>query len=57
MKVVVAAFNEEKALVGAFSMIVYRLIVYTALATNHKQLSLVGRVTVTRARGAEVIGV
>ena len=33
MKAVVAAFNQEKALVGAFSMIVqlHRLIVYTAL--------------------------
>ena len=26
------------------------------LVTNHKQLSIVRRVTVTRARGAEVIG-
>ena len=33
MKVVIAAFNQEKALVGAFSVIVqlHRLIVYTAL--------------------------
>ena len=33
MKAVVAAFNQEKALVGAFSVIVqlHRLIVYTAL--------------------------
>ena len=33
MKVVVAPFNQEKALVGAFSVIVqlHRLIVYTAL--------------------------
>ena len=33
VKAVVAAFNQEKALVGAFSVIVqlHRLIVYTAL--------------------------
>ena len=33
MKALVAAFNQEKALVGAFSMIVqlHRLILYTAL--------------------------
>ena len=33
MKAVVAAFNQEKALVGAFSVIVqlHRLIVFTAL--------------------------
>ena len=36
MKAVVGAFNQEKALVGAFSVIVqlHRLIVYTALVLN-----------------------
>ena len=36
MKAVVAAFNQEKALVGAFSVIVqlHRLIVYTALVKS-----------------------
>ena len=42
MKAVVAAFNQEKALVGAFSVIVqvYRLIVYTALVVMMMMMSV-----------------
>ena len=43
MKAVVAAFNQEKALVGAFSVIVqlHRLIVYTALTSTGTLLTTV----------------
>ena len=42
MKAVVAAFNQEKALVGAFSVIVqfYRLIVFTTTAELQRGVHL-----------------
>ena len=60
MKAVVAAFNQEKALVGAFSVITNRrmelfqaLVIYVTPAAQHLQLRTLSRLHARRAEQIE----